>query len=313
MTLTPDGPDTTPRLPAMPRLAQIEWPTVALAVGCYAVWATALLAPVPFGIILAALAVALHSSLCHEAIHGHPTRSRRLNEALVWPAVALLIPYGRFRDTHLAHHTDDRLTDPYDDPESNYLARADWERLGPAARTLRRINNTLAGRIVLGPLIGQACFMMADWRLAQGGAGPETAREVRRAWAAHLPAAALVLAVVWAAPLPVWAYLAAVWAGLGLVKVRTFLEHQAEQSVGNRTVIVEDRGPLALLFLNNNLHAVHHARPGVPWYRLPGVYRADRARYLGANGGYCYRSYAQVARRYLWRAKDPVDHPFLRR
>jgi len=66
------------------------------------------------------LAAAMHSSLCHEALHGHPTRLKWLNEALVFAQLSLVIPYGRFHDLHLVHHTDENLTDPYDDPESNY-------------------------------------------------------------------------------------------------------------------------------------------------------------------------------------------------
>jgi hypothetical protein len=40
---------------------------------------------------------------------------------------------------------------------------------------------------------------------------------------------------------------------------------------------------------------------------------ANRARYLGVNDGYRYGSYGEIFRRYLWAAKDPVPHPFLRR
>ncbi len=36
---------------------------------------------------------------------------------------------------HMAHHRDAILTDPYDDPESNYLDPAVWARL---PRPLRR-------------------------------------------------------------------------------------------------------------------------------------------------------------------------------
>ena len=289
----------------------VEWPTVALAIGCYALWALALFAPLSLwaALPLAALAVAFHSSLCHEVIHGHPFASRAANEALVWPALCLVIPYGRFRDQHLAHHRNEYLTDPYDDPESNYLDPGDWERLPRPVQVLRRLNNTLAGRMILGPILGQVCFMIGDWRAARGPDGAA----VRQAWGAHLPAALVVLAVVWIAPMPLWAYALAVWAGLGVVKIRTFLEHQAEVRASGRTVIIEDRGPLALLFLNNNLHAVHHAHPRVPWYRLPRLYRANPARYLGRNGGYRYPSYAAIFRRYLWRAKDPVPHPLWRR
>jgi fatty acid desaturase len=139
------------------------------------------------------------------------------------------------------------------------------------------------------------------------GIGPEM---VARAWALHLPVAAALIAVVVAAPLPLWAYLVACYMALSLLKIRTFLEHQAHVRARGRTVIIEDRGPLAWLFLNNNLHVVHHMHPRLPWYRLPQIYFNNRAAYLARNDGYCYRSYAQIFRRHLLRAKDPVPHPF---
>ncbi|MHA1523864.1 MAG: fatty acid desaturase, partial [Alphaproteobacteria bacterium] len=73
----------------------VEWQTVALLAGCYGVWggATYLYSALGWVVLpVAALAVALHLSLQHEAIHGHPTRSRRGNEALVFPALSLFIP-----------------------------------------------------------------------------------------------------------------------------------------------------------------------------------------------------------------------------
>ena len=74
-------------------------------------------------------------------------------------------------------------------------------------------------------------------------------------------------------------------------------------------MIIEDRGPLAFLFLNNNLHVVHHMHPRTPWYRLPQLYFSNREKYLTRNEGYRYDSYAQIFRRHLLRAKDPVPHP----
>lgn len=113
--------------------AGIEWPTLALLALCYAGWALATTWAaalwLPLGTGLAALFIALHSSLSHEALHGHPFADRRLNAALVFPCLGLFVPYGRFRDLHLAHHRDSILTDPYDDPESNYLDPAVWAAL----------------------------------------------------------------------------------------------------------------------------------------------------------------------------------------
>jgi fatty acid desaturase len=109
--------------------------------------------------------------------------------------------------------------------------------------------------------------------------------------------------------MPLWAYLAACYAGLSILKIRTFLEHQAHERARARTVIIEDRGLLAFLFLNNNLHVVHHMHPKLPWYRLPQIYFNNRDKYLRRNDGYRYASYGEIFRRHLLRAKDPVPHP----
>ncbi|MFD1508912.1 fatty acid desaturase [Lacimonas salitolerans] len=292
---------------------RVEWPTLALLVLCYGAWAagTTWVAGwwLPGGIVLVTLAAALHSSLCHEALHGHPFRAAWLNTAAVFPALSLLIPYGRFRDTHLAHHHDEILTDPYDDPETNFLDPVVWARLRGWQRGLLRANNTLLGRMVLGPAIGQVMFMAGDWRLIRAGAPG-----VLAAWLWHIPAVALVLGwVLSVGQMPVWAFLLASYAALSLLKIRTFLEHRAHDRARARTVIIEDRGPLAWLFLNNNLHVVHHMHPRVPWYKLPALYRRHRAHYLRRNQAYLYRSYAQVIAAYLFRAKDPVPHPLWRR
>jgi fatty acid desaturase len=68
-------------------------------------------------------------------------------------------------------------------------------------------------------------------------------------------------------------------------------------------------GRLAFLFLNNNLHVVHHMHPKLPWYRLPRIYWNNREAYLGRNAGYSYPGYGAIFRAHLWRAKDPVPHP----
>lgn len=285
-----------------------EWGTFALILACYGLWLALLFAPLPawLSVLLLVPVLTLHSSLTHEVLHGHPFRARALNEALMALPLTLFIPYGRFRDLHLAHHMDARLTDPYDDPESNYLDPVVWAGLPRWKRTVYAVNNTLLGRILLGPAIGQLRFMAQDWAQRRD-------RAVWLAWALHLPGLVAVLALVAVAPLPVWAYLPAAYAALGVLKIRTFLEHRAHVVTRARTVIIEDRGPLAFLFLNNNLHVVHHMNPAAPWHRLPALYRAGRDRYLACNEGYLFRSYGEVFRRYLFKPKDPVAHPLWRR
>lgn len=301
------SPISTRRLPK-DRPFVIEWITLGLFVGCMALWIVGLFVlpgwSMGGAVAVVALALVLHASLTHEVLHGHPFPSRLASEALVVVNPGLFIPYVRFRDTHLAHHQDANLTDPYDDPESNYLDPEVWARLPQAVRGVLQVNNTLAGRMLVGPLVAQVVFMREDWRAIRTGD-----RQVLKAWVIHVPGVMLVLGLVAAAPLPLWLYLLACYTALSVLKIRTFLEHQAHEKARGRTVIVEDRGPLAFLFLNNNFHVVHHMHPRVPWYRLPALYRANAARYLACNDGYRYRSYAQVFAAHFWRAKDPVPHP----
>ena len=110
----------------------VEWPTLGMMLTTYAVFGIAMsqwtAAPWVCTIIMG-IAIAQFSSLQHEVLHGHPFRSVWLNEIMVFPALMLVIPYRRFKETHLAHHRDPNLTDPYDDPESNYLDPEVWPRL----------------------------------------------------------------------------------------------------------------------------------------------------------------------------------------
>lgn len=300
-------PETTPPGSA----SAVERPTLLLIFVTYAAWALATAYAPAMGLWLAlpvaTLATSFHVSLTHEAVHGHPTRWPALNHLLVGPAISLFVPHERYRDQHLAHHHDPNLTDPYDDPESYYLDPARWVRLARPVKVLMTVNNTLLGRITIGPALGLACFVGADAAAMFRGD-----RTVIRAWALHVPAVGAVgLWLATAGAMPLWAVLASGYGAMSLQKVRSYLEHRAHPRARGRTVIVEDRGPLAFLFLNNNLHAVHHAHPRVPWYALPALYRQRRGHFLRRNFGYRYDSYAQVFRAYLLRAKDPVPHPLM--
>jgi len=73
--------------------------------------------------------------------------------------------------------------------------------------------------------------------------------------------------------------------------------------------IVENALILGPLFLFNNLHAAHHLRHRLPWYRLPKFYRLNRAALIERNGGLVYQGYFDVARRYLLRRHDSPVHP----
>ncbi|MDG1518894.1 MAG: fatty acid desaturase [Yoonia sp.] len=281
---------------------RIEWLTLSLMFGAYLLWAVLLWAGigwwavVPLGIL-----IAFQSSLQHEALHGHPFASARLNTALAFVSLIVVVPYTRFRDTHLAHHNDAQLTDPYDDPETNFLDPDVWARLPCIAQGLLVINNTLIGRLSVGPLIGTAMFLHGEWQ--------QRTPDIVWQWAVHLIAVAIVAGAVWISPTAGWQYVVAIYIGTAILKLRTFLEHQAAARASARSVIVERGGGFGFLFLNNNLHVVHHMHPKVPWYALPRLYADNRAHYQRRNGGYVYRSYWAVMRAYGVRCKDPVCHP----
>src|SRR5699024_160137 len=98
----------------------------------------------------------------------------------VFLPIGLFIPYRRFRDLHLRHHNDERLTDPYDDPESFYLTEGDWTRASGPMRWLLRFNATFAGRMLIGPALGMWGFWRDDLRLILAGN-----TRVRGAWIRH--------------------------------------------------------------------------------------------------------------------------------
>ncbi len=294
-----------------PRLRPaVEWPTVALAIGLYLAFGllTWNYHALPWWVVLplGAYLVCLHGSLQHEVVHGHPTRWRWVNSAIVLPSLWLWLPHSRYRDSHLAHHTDELLTDPIDDPESSYVSAARWAEMGPLHRLLRQALMTLAGRLVLGP----PYYVF------------RTARDLLRAlltndrrilvhWPLHLVAVAVTLIwVIGVCRIPFGEYLLLfVYPGVSLTLLRSYAEHRAAEEVGHRTAVVESGPFFALLFLNNNLHVLHHAEPGLAWYALPAAYRRHRDRLLAINDGYLFRGYREIFRRFLLRRRGSPVHP----
>ncbi len=295
------------------RPVTVEWPTIGLSVAIHGgflalTWWHAAL---PWYVLmpLGAYLVAWHSSLLHELVHGHPTRDRRLNALVGGLPLLLWLPFDVYRAQHLQHHQDANLTDPLDDPESYYVTSTTWERLPGWRRRLLLLRNTLFGRLTIGTALVVGGFLVQQAKaLVAGEPG------LRRAWAKHLAGVAVLLGwLVLACGMPLWQYvLLVVWPATSLMLVRSFLEHQARPEVEHRTVIVEAGPLMRLLYLNNNLHIVHHARPALPWYELPAVYAADRAGWRRRNGGYVFEGgYAEILRRFAFRAKEPPVHPFV--
>jgi fatty acid desaturase len=295
------------------RPAKIEWPTLALILACYGLWAaTGLFLFEEYllvSLLVLSLTVAMHSSLMHEASHGHPTRKGILNEILVGLPIGLVYPYRRFKTLHLQHHADENLTDPFDDPESYYRALWQHRDLPRWLQILLAVNNTMVGRFIIGPVLANVAFLGTDLKLLAAGN-----KAVQKAWWHHVIGLAIVLPVIqFGFGLPLWLYvLVPVWLGQSFIAIRTFAEHQWSERPDGRTVIIE-RSPLALLFLNNNLHLVHHKMPTAPWYKLPALYTERCEEWRRMNNGYVYPNYFALVKAYAFRAKEPVIHPFLRR
>jgi fatty acid desaturase len=287
----------------------LEWPTLALAAVIYGLWAVATFfhdrLPWPLLTLLGGWTVAWHGSLQHEIIHGHPTRSRRLNTLLGFTPLSLWAPFEAYRQSHLAHHATEHLTDPAHDPEARYLPAS----ASLAQRAAAALQATLLGRLVLGPLIEIGVFWLGggpadhgarrawpsaavDWPRPGGGA------RCRRLAGHGVPHVAVALSG-----------LTFVYPGAALSLLRSYAEHRADPTPQHRVAVVERAPILGLLFLHNNLHVAHHDRPSAPWHRLPALYARDRERLLSTNGGLVYEGYGEVLRRFLFTPHDRAIHP----
>lgn len=286
--------------------AKIEWPTWLLLVATYGTWIILTLnwTAIPGWILwlIAGYTVALHSSLQHEAIHGHPTRNVRLNLALAWPPLSLWLPIELYLENHMRHHRNE-LTNPESDPESFYLPREKWLGLKPWQQRLLIANNSFLGRLLIGPFLVTGQQWREEYRRLAGG-------DYGHAGILARHAASVAVMLFWllaVCEMPLYLYLLAfVWPGTSMMLMRSFLEHRHDPDEARRTALVDGCPLTRLLFLNNNYHWVHHYYPGLAWYRIPTVARQQREEVLARNGNYVYSGYWEIARRYLLK---PWTHP----
>jgi fatty acid desaturase len=290
--------------------ASVNWRTVCVAghiLGGFALWSVyftslPLWVAAPSGSLL----LTWYGSLQHETIHGHPTRSRRINGLIGGLPLSLWVPYAIYRQTHIQHHRHSgrRLTEVGHDPESFYLPPGRLARVGPVRHFVLQANCTLLGRLTVGPAIAIATFWNEEFRKAYRD------RRRQRIWIGHALASAAVL--VWLSVVchvPILTYvLLVVYPSISLTHLRSFAEHRADDHSQLRTNVVEAHPFWALLFLNNNLHVAHHSHPHVPWYDLPEVWRGMRQG--NVRLGRIFGGYREVAREYLLRPFITAEHPF---
>lgn len=284
-------------------MASVEWPTLFVAVAIYGGWLalTYFHAALPWPVLVLAggALIAWHGSLQHETIHGHPTRSDWINRGLGFVPLSIWLPYGIYRREHIAHHASPWITHPVEDPESRYLTsdRGAWAWLS-------RVQQPLIGRLVFGPL-----FAVLKLAHEEGHRLVRSPGSVLRDWLPHTLAVAAIVAWLEWIGLGVGRYLLLfVYPGTALTLLRSFGEHRADIATPSRAATVERGGLLGLLFLNNHLHAAHHERPALAWYKLPAYQRHHRRRLAGA-GAVSYASYGEILRRFAVQPHDRLRHP----
>jgi len=286
---------------------RIEWPTIGLLVVFVAAWGSVLRwhDAIPWPVEVAALVYlgGLWMSLGHELLHGHPTRFTWVNTALGSVPLAFWLPFARYKTLHVQHHRSD-LTDPEDDPESFYVPPSLWQGAPKWKRRYFLFLRTVPGRLTLGVPRGILRFWRRELRLI-----PQ--RAIVRAWVPHLAACGvfgwLLFGVVGISP---WVYvLAFCLGGAACTQLRSFVEHAAVAS-GTRSAVVSASPPMALLYLNNNLHHTHHAVPDLAWYRIPAKHRELGSDELAAMGAGLYSGgYLEVVRSYFFTPFCQPDHP----
>jgi fatty acid desaturase len=289
-----------------------EWPTWALILAIYGGWIATLTFWRELGAVPATLLMiwwcAWYMSLQHELIHGHPTPWPWVNRLFGYAPLAVWYPYGLYRDSHLRHHNDFDLTVPALDEESTYVSPAEWAGMGRPLRALYWFNKTFWGRMLIGPA------------LAIGAAWAEALRQPLRGdwrqvpmWLGHF---AMLAAMLWwmassCGVSAVYYLLAISYPAQSMAMIRSYYEHRPATEHKQRIVLNEAGFVFRVLFLNNNLHLVHHDLPSLPWYLLPRVYRARREEYNSRSGGFHIQGYGELMRRFGFGAIDAPVHPHM--
>ncbi len=202
--------------------------------------------------LIGAFQFAIGECLLHEASHYNLFRTRSWNDRLEFLyALPFFMTLSQFREEHLAHHRDVGTS------QDELLA--DYRLLG-----LDRPDANMFWIWFVKPLTGFAGYFY----LTKLSLRPfwTCGLKLTAFWGAVLAAAAhfgalRVVALYWLVPL--W------WCHTSFLYWSEIQDHFGTRA-GTRSIV----GALNnALFHNNGYHAAHHARPGVPWYRLRDEHR----------------------------------------
>lgn len=245
-------------------------------------------------LLIGAFQFAIGECLLHEASHFHLFRTRAWNDRFEFLySLPFLMSLSQFREEHLAHHRD--LGTPKD------ALIEDYRLIG-----LYRKKIDMAWLWFVKPLTGFAAyFYLTKLSLRPFKCGAKIAAF----WAAVLAAAAALgglrlVALYWFVPM--------IFGHASFLYWSEIQDHFGTRS-GTRSIT----GALNnVLFHNNGYHAAHHARAGVPWYRLRQAHeehlRRDPSAALDLSSGFL-ETYRQLRDSVAGRAlpaaplRAPVD------
>jgi len=290
--------------------ASFEWPTWLLILSVYGGWFLLMqyyhsLGPI-VALPLLIVVCTLHGSLCHELIHGHPTRITALNSLLGSVPLTLFLPYSIYRESHLTHHHDENITLPGKDPESYYCSASEYGRKSRPGKMFAWVNMTIAGRLLFNPAVEILGLGKLAFNTVKSG---DT--EALKIWGIHLVSVGLLmLLIVQYFQVPWWHYLLIAYFANSLTRIRSFYEHRARTTVSERTVLMEPCLFFRILFLNLNFHLAHHENPSIPWYQLGDYYHDHRSDLISRSGDFYYGGYRHWLLGHLFRPVDSPIHPF---
>jgi fatty acid desaturase len=254
---------------------------------------------------LVCAAYLLHDCL-HNAVFAASAANNRLGISLSWLCGACYAPYANIKEKHLRHHADrlDVVTFDYRTllrRAPRWVLRAvlavEWAYL-PAVELL------MHGLVIAAPFVDG------------------TRRDRRRVSAVLAARLALAAVLAFISPKALLLYALAYLLFLGALRFMDAFQHTYEvfatrslqrppeelrrdrryEYENTYSNLLSTRRPwLNLLALNFAYHNAHHARPAVPWYRLPALHRklygeTDR-QVIGARrllGGYHRHRVARV-------------------
>ena len=211
-------------------------------------------------------------SIVHEAEHGILNPNRKFNDFLgVMMALLFPAPFHLIRQGHIGHHrrnrSDDEAFDLYFDGDKPFLK---WIALYGIITGFFWVTVVLSNIVaVLAPFVLDRRY----WEFDRPSTAFMDSLNLKDLWKIRVEGAsaiALHIAIVWLFNIPIFNY-AIVYFGFGFTwSAMQYVHHfGTERHVlhGARNLWIW--GPVDLIWLNHNWHAIHHNHPTVPWIYLP--------------------------------------------